>query len=504
MDNMKINIDVKEDKFNEKSLFVKLNICGMSSGIANLYIGNISPFNVKCNFKYKEKDNFIEVDKMDNSNLELNYKVKIGKLAKHGHGGEINKNILAFTGEQVFILPVEILSLKDIEDSICELISINIESLKKPIQIPFCNGKKLLKKTNVVWSDVYKIMKDNYIFGDFSIGFKRDNIKIIRENGISLKCDIEENIYNLYKYYCNLFKEYDKELKVILLNNSKEDKKGIVCGCVGDSICATFDFENIRDWQLLSHRMFHNFMDYKIKSKVFHVTPNLWLTEGLATYYEITALESLSYRLKEILGVDSESEFKKIFLRYLYMKFKNKDLLEISPMEEGSLRSLGKVEFLHYTVAPLIVKYIEDVIYKNRKEKDSIITYISNLNYKEVFNMEDLFFYLFGEKKDSFAMTFLFNSEIIPLWYLSDGIEDEEEIINSINEYDYILWSWFQREGVNYERSIISSNDIKEDYEIIANKLNINFSNKLFENMVKKASYTIYILLKKHYLGIYI
>ncbi|MGL4571167.1 MAG: hypothetical protein ACRCVJ_08895 [Clostridium sp.] len=503
MDRMKIYIDIKVDSFVEKCLFVKIKICGMRSGFTNLYVGKISPFDIKCNLKYKEKNNFIEVNKLDNSHLELEYKVKIGKLAKHGHSGEMNNDILVFQGEQVFILPVEILSLKDMKDNTCEIISVNIKSLKKVIQIPFYNGDILLKEANIGWSDIYKIMKDSYVFGEFNECFKRDKMKIICENGVRLKEDIKENIYNLYKYYCGLFKD-NKELKVVVLNNSKEDNKGVICGCVGDSICASFDFNNIRDWQLLSHRMFHNFMDYKIKSKVFHITPNLWLTEGLATYYEIYALESLSLKLKETLGVNSEEEFKKLFLRYLYMKFKNRDLLEIAPMEEGSLRSLGKVEFLHYTVAPLIIKYIEDIIYKKRKERDTIITYISNLNYENRFSMEKLFSFLLGKEKDSFAMAFLFNSEIIPLWYLSDGMEEEKEIVNSINEYDYILWSWFQREGINYERSIVSHEDVKEGYEKMANRLNVNFSNKLYENMVKKASYTIYILLKKYYLGIYI
>ncbi len=39
-------------------------------------------------------------------------------------------------------------------------------------------------------------------------------------------------------------------------------------------------------------------MDDLLKSRVYHLPPNIWLTEGLATYYENLALESLEEGLK--------------------------------------------------------------------------------------------------------------------------------------------------------------------------------------------------------------
>lgn len=144
------------------------------------------------------------------------------------------------------------------------------------------------------------------------------------------------------------------------------------------------------------------------------------------------------------------------------------------------------------------------MVYKNKGEKNSIIKYINALDYKNGFYMDRLFTYLLGNNRDKFAFGYLFNSEILPLWYLDYKFEDISEIIDDINEYEYILWTWFNKERINYKREFIKLYDVDKKYETLANNLNINFGDKLFENMVKKSSDTIYILLKKYYLELYI
>ncbi len=98
-------------------------------------------------------------------------------------------------------------------------------------------------------------------------------------------------------------------------------------------------------------------MDHVLKSRVYHLPPNLWLTEGLATYYENLALESLEEELKERLDIKFKKEMAILYTRYLYMTLKEPSRFRIIPMEEGSIRSHGKIEFLHYTKAPLLVYF---------------------------------------------------------------------------------------------------------------------------------------------------
>lgn len=504
MEGLKIYLSVKENNISEKSLDINLKVSGISKEAIKLYKGNINVSNISCTYKYNEENNFIEVLKSDNLDLVLNYTVNLGSLGKHGHTGELNENILAFSGEHIFILPVNILSLKDYYDGYCDFIKISFDiKNKKLVHIPFMKEENTLNINNPVWSDIYKLMKDNYIFGNFKECYKKDSLKIFTEENINIEDSVKENIYNLYSYYTNLF-EIKKDLNIVLLNKNKYDNENILGGCVGDSICASFDFNKLRDLQLLSHRLFHNFMDFKIRTKAFHMMPNLWLTEGLATYYENVALESLNDDFKKDININSDKEFKKIFLRYLYMRIKNRELLNIAPMEEGSIKSYGKIEFLHYTIAPLIIKLIEDIRYKSIGEKDSIIKYINSLDYKNGFYMDELFIYLLGDNRDKFAISYLFNSEILPLWYLDYKFEDASELIDHINEYEYVLWTWFNKEGIDYKREFIKLYDVDKKYETLANNLNINFGDKLFENMVKKSSNTIYTLLKKYYLELYI
>ena len=47
--------------------------------------------------------------------------------------------------------------------------------------------------------------------------------------------------------------------------------------------------------------------------------------------------------------------------------------------------------------------------------------------------MDELFTYLLGHNRDKFAISYLFNSEILPLWYLDYKFEDASELIDHIS-----------------------------------------------------------------------
>ncbi|WP_243131789.1 hypothetical protein [Clostridium perfringens] len=345
-------------------------------------------------------------------------------------------------------------------------------------------------------------MKSSYTFGFFEEIVLMKNYGEVHlyssiENSFlndSSKEELIRNIKSICDYYYDLFKIDSlnkKDLNIVLLRKSKKENSYILGGSGKNVISATFDMNKKRDWQLLSHRIFHAFMDDLLKSRVYHLPPNLWLTEGLATYYENLALESLEEGLKERLDIKFKKEMANLYTRYLYMTLKEPSRFRIIPMEEGSIRSHGKIEFLHYTKAPLLIYFIESL--KNScGNKNEIIEYLSN-NKEKSFSMQNLFYNLLGFRCDSFASKYLFGNSIIPLWDLKEHLDDKE-VICTLQEYEYILWTWFLGEEENYIKDDLM--EYNKNIEEIISLRNINIYNSYLTKEIECYSKELSFLLK--------
>ena len=126
------------------------------------------------------------------------------------------------------------------------------------------------------------------------------------------------------------------------------------------SVCATFDETSRRDWELLSHRMFHAYFDSRIPTQTFHAAPNLWFMK-VCDYYENASMSALPEKQREQLGIRPEWQFQSLFNRYLTIRIKDPALFSFAPMDEALIsESEGRKEFLHYIQAPLVVKLVED------------------------------------------------------------------------------------------------------------------------------------------------
>ncbi|MPQ45087.1 hypothetical protein, partial [Clostridium tarantellae] len=416
---MKILFQIENFNIEDSTLFVKSRIEDINEKESiQLYLGKVKFNNLKCENFIEQKSSFALIYTNNCNSVSFSYFVKIGHLAKHGHGGEISEELITFSGEQVLIFPVETLTMNNKNNSIISNIKIffQFKNYKHSILPLKYKKQDMLSIDFPKWINIYDIMKSSYTFGDFSIHksiYNENILEIFCEKNF-IKKEIDENVIDdlkrLHKYYCKLFNSNGMKLNVVLLNESVYDEKYVLGGCGVSSIAATFNYKNIRDWQLLAHRMFHSFMDFNLKSREVHIPPNLWLTEGLATYYEIIALNNLSNLRKKELNINIENDFKKLFTRYLYIKLKNSNISSIIPMNERNIKSHGNMEFLHYTLAPLIVKLIESEY--SKLNNNYIIKEIILLNEKnKELSMENIFYNILKENLNEFASKYLFSNE---------------------------------------------------------------------------------------------
>ncbi|MGL5327845.1 MAG: hypothetical protein ACRDD7_01165, partial [Peptostreptococcaceae bacterium] len=457
MTNRKIHFKLKNINQKENTIDISLRIDSLYYvNEIRLYKGNVKIINIDSLENVKEEDKEIIISDV-NKNIDINYTVQIANLGKHGQNGEINENLITFTGGQVFLLPTNVLRGNDLE----------LSKFVKEINVDYCeelNNKEFIIPYKEVidkkiissikdpkWHDIYELMKSCYAFAKFEniqsdeeqnidILIEKSKQNIDNKNTYYTK-EIIEGINSLCNYYENLFDYKIKDLKIILLNKNQNNNEYILGGAGRNIIGATFDIDNLRDWQLLSHRLFHAYMDSAITIRQMHIAPQLWITEGLATYHENLALEFLDDKLKNKLDIDFDKEIKKIYRRYLYLRIKDINRLAISPIEEGKINSHGKIEFLHYTQAPLLIKMIEDFS-RELNEKDSIIKYLKNIN-EDTFNIKSMFDYVLKNYCEEFAYKYLFNSSLIQLWNLDSCDVSEDIVINELNEYEELLWSWF-------------------------------------------------------------
>ncbi|XZJ91306.1 hypothetical protein ACSXBU_11510 [Clostridium perfringens] len=503
---------VRKSLNTEEGLNIRLKIKDVNLREIQLYRGKTKINNIKCKEEFYCDSNFIYINNKS-SDLILEYDVLIGSLGKHGKGGEIGEDLISFMGEQILLLPVEMLTMNDDLKLNCilEIDFTNlIEDIKSEVYsekdyksiIPFKEGDFKSKCVGGTWSDLYEIMKSSYTFGFFEeVVLKKEYGEVHLYSSIentflndSSKEELVRNIKSICDYYYNLFKIDSlnkKNLNIVLLRNSKKENSYILGGSGKNVISATFDMNKKRDWQLLSHRIFHAFMDDLLKSRVYHLPPNLWLTEGLATYYENLALESLEDGLKERVAIRFKKEMANLYTRYLYMTLKEPSRFKIIPMEEGSIKSHGKIEFLHYTKAPLLIYFIESL--KNScGNKNKIIEYLIN-NKDKSFSMQNLFYNLLGFRCDSFASKYLFENSIIPLWDLKEHLDDKEVICN-LQEYEYILWTWFLGEEENYIKDDLRT--YNKNIEEIISLRNINIYNSYLTKEIEGYSKELSFLLK--------
>jgi hypothetical protein len=218
-------------------------------------------------------------------------------------------------------------------------------------------------------------------------------------------------------------------------------------------VTASFGGTTLRELQLLSHRMFHAFLDTTAGNPGFYYPGNLWLTEGLAVYYENISLKALGENTKDRLGVNPDRQLATLFAQFLYMRLKYPDFYEIAPMSEREImisdHSGARAEFLHYTAAPLIVAYLERTSAQAGNPPDMLLRFF--LDNADI-TAGDYIGHraaaaLLGTGGREFRELYFNSPGIPPLWDLSEYLPPEEELIIALNDIEYVMASF--RRSVN-------------------------------------------------------
>lgn len=456
MKSVKLNFNIEIESIEKKMLKVKLFMQDLPEvDVLHLFKSKANVVNVNSFVPTKDDTNFLHF-KIDKKNSILfEYTVSLEGNSKFGKLGNISSDTLAFTGEQVFLLPYEAINLgKNKEEFMFEIsIEYSLNSYKDNI-LPFENDTKTLITTSS-WSDVFSFLKSAYIFSNTltSNSFEKLNI---HSDG-QLDDIITQNIKSIYTYFEGLFGDSINLDVTILSNNDKS-----FAGASNNSICSTFDLNDKRDYKLLSKRIFSAFMQSKLKSSVLFAPPNLWIMEGLSVYYENKALDLMDDDSKKRLNLSFENEYKKLYRIYLHSIKTNEKLYNFPVILDGSLKSYALIEYLYNIKAPLLIKLFEENAIS--KDSDSILKYLCSLEDVNKFLQPNMFEEILGEKVHLMAKNFIFGTNTIPLEIDIKG--DIEEIKEQILEFENTMAMYFRIDNINRERAIKAmekANAKKED-----------------------------------------
>lgn len=452
MKNMKINFNIGINSIEDMTLKVKLFITDIPEmDVLHLYRSKSKVSDISANVDFKEDKDFIHFNIEKAPVFELEYLVKLGFLAKHGAYGMLTEDIIAFAGEQVLLLPFEILNLASNKNDITANININydLDSYKDRI-IPFNQNRTSALKA-ASWGDMFEVMKSSYVFTKVDVHPINENFKLY--TNFKVADVVISNLNKLYNYYSSLFKT-DISLNLTSLQTDLDHK--LFAGSSKSNICSTFDFNDKRDYQLISHRIFHAFMDTRLNNSVFHMPPNLWVTEGLACYYEHKALEVLDTDFKNALGISFDEEYKRLYRTYLYSIIKNEKLYNFPPLLEGNLQSNALIEYLHYTKSPLLIKFFEDS--SLLEGEDHFINYLLSLKSLEDFSQPDMFKAVLTENLNDITIKYIFGAQKLSLDI--DPTGDIEIIKKELTEFEATMSTWFNLDKVKND-SVVNDEDLR-------------------------------------------
>lgn len=515
---IEIEYTVKPYSVEQKQLAVDIKIKPLSGGTSKTFVlakGSMKTSDEKCtdnldrSVNFRSDNGIIVIDKLGEGAeyLKYSYNVSIGGTGKHGDNGQIYQDLLTFAGESVLALPIRALNYDNPKEDVIKKITVRCsvpDSWESIIPYPKKDAKNTSEIENPDWLTLYELRQGSFTFGSFD-----KDIHMNSDSGYTVYIDpkarqyydmnAKKGIESIYNYYCKLFGNGLNNYNIVLLRNNDETNNYIIGGVCTQNLASTFDSQNKRDWQLLSHRLFHSFFETKIPSDKFIKAPLLGFYEGLATYYENMSLNSLPQNIRDTLAISSDKEFAYLFERYSYMRLKEPKNLALVPSEENLLQeSPARIEFLHYTQMPLTINYLEDLINKKTGKKDNILNFIIEKSSDNTTMVENIVDKLLGKDSKDFEAKYLNGTDIVPLWsILANRQESSTAVIKRLNEYEYDLYTWFRMENQLYKYDQLEETNLEK----LAKEAEVEgacFADTDTEYIVKKSSPLIYELLKEY------
>lgn len=426
MKQAKIKFTVMEVR--DKTLKINLKMSGLRSNQAYyFYQASLKLLSISGNGTIMSQGNYLVIQPFE-SHLSVSYEIEIGALGKHGRQGCLSSDGVIFYGEQVFLLPLEVITSQD------EALHNILSQIK--LDFTVLGQHDVTELTHVTWWTIYDLMKSSYCFKDMiSLSYK--GILLRFDQNFKESSLVFKKVIQFCEYYEGVFGGTLPHLTLNFLTPI-EGEEPIFGGASRQSISATFEVENKRDWQLLSHRLFHVFMDHYLPFSTLHLPPHVWLTEGLATYYELAAME-------QVFNQPLKAELAKLYEQYQYARIIDETRFRIVPLDESRIKSKGQLEFLHYIQAPLLIFY-----WQEGRGEHALIHYLLK---QPAFDLRKMVESLLSTQSDVFASHYLFSSMPLPLRHGLNSYQSEpSELIKSLTLFEENMASWFALEAGFYEQ----------------------------------------------------
>ncbi|MGL4450203.1 MAG: hypothetical protein ACRCTZ_03290 [Sarcina sp.] len=463
MRNIIMDFNVELESIKKKTLKVSLFIKNLpEQEVLRLYKGKAKIVNANAFVPVKQDKNFMhfKIDKKDS--LLIEYTVELETSSRFGILGAIKNDIIAFAGEQVFLMPVEALKLgKEAKENCFEItIDFKFKGFKNSM-IPFANENNRIQIVAKNFSEMFELGKAPYVFTDTPIPV---NSGLNLFANYDLSDDIKNNIKSIYNYYVSLF-ESKIDLNLTILKNASIRR--IFAGASKYNIAISFDANNKQDYKFLSNKIFLSFITQLVDKQELLTPPNLWIVEGLSTYYENKSLEVLDIELKENLNISFDEEMKKLYRVYLYSTTKYEKIYNFPPLLDGGLKAYALIEYLYNIKAPVLIKLFEDNA--SLYAEDNMIKYLIGLTPKDKFLQPNMFKAILKEKVEEIAPKYIFGTETIP--FNGDFTGDAQTIKPLLEDFEKIMATYFAFENLKPPVSEITEEDLKifDHTEILSN-----------------------------------
>lgn len=304
----------------------------------------------KENNKQGKREFVIEAN--GDRNITVEYDVKPGNIARHGHQGYLDGRFGLVSGRNIFLFPSRPSSVGKV--------SVEFKLPSNWQVVSPWHGKT--GENNFILSEndyKYKVnLRD--ILWEATLGFGRFKMRHMRVNGFDLYVHvpfdwpeerlrtITEHASGILKYQLELFGVNMKWEYTLIFVPKAADGGRVFGGCRALGQGFEMDPANVRNWELLSHRINHLFNSYEPFAMYMAQRPDRWFVEATASYFEIKSVASLGdYKLEDRLK------------DYLFRRYKALKVCRDARLSSDYKQPYKTREYLHYAKGPLVA-YLMD------------------------------------------------------------------------------------------------------------------------------------------------
>ena len=308
--------------------------------------------------------------------IKISYHVHPGVPARHGLQGYIDQRFAMLDGRLLFLVPHK-------EKNVGEAsVRFNFPEDWNAV-VPwekssdFSATADLRYDPAIAGKHLYKSLEETVLaFGKFNrrekeIGGNKILVHTYSEWDDNYEDKIAEKAFRILDYCYNHLKfKMNTDYHVIFVPRAKDGSQ-IFGGSW--SLGQGFEMEpdDLRRWELFSHRLFHVFNSYQPYGMTFKHKRDNWFKEGTACYFEVLATEGSGI-------VDKNNRLEYLYDYYLRVHDYQGQLDQIVSRDH-KIKDEETIEFLHYTKAPLITAMMNEKIKQLSSGEKDIMGFMAYL-----------------------------------------------------------------------------------------------------------------------------